>query len=246
MLAYSKVLKGRRKQMYLGFSWFEREPRFPQWRSGQRLLEGLDISLKEAGLDYVDLWRITLPEENPSDLAELQRIEEATVEAQAKAKQQGKARFTGVSTHNRVWLKSMIEEYPKQMEVVLFPYTPKTRELPADSLFQTIQKQQVGVFGIKPFASNALFQGDSSASSPHREEDDRRARLAIRNVLVNPAITAPIPGMVNITHVDNVVKAVAERRRLDAQEKAELERASEQMWARLQPDYEWLRGWEYV
>ncbi len=56
----------------------------------------------------------------------------------------------------------------------------------------------MGVFGIKPFADNALFKGDGTPESPHREEDDRRARLALRYILGNPAITAPIPGLINM------------------------------------------------
>jgi aryl-alcohol dehydrogenase-like predicted oxidoreductase len=246
VLAYSKVLKGRRNKMQLGFSWFEREARFAEWRTGKKLLEGLDMSLKETGLDYVDVWRITLPAENMPDLSELTRIEEAVVEALARAKKQGKARFTGVSTHNRVWLKSVIETYPKQMEVTLFPYTPRTKELPTDSLFAALRKQDVGAFGIKPFGSNSLFQGDSSQNNPHQKEDDERARLAIRWVLGNPAITAPIPGMINTHQVDNVARAVMEQRKLNVKEKARLDEACDQMWARLPDNYQWLKDWEYV
>ena len=246
ILAYSKVLKGRRDKIHLGFSWSDREPRFKEWRSGKRLLEGLEMSMKEAGLDYVDVWRVTMPAEELPDLAELQRIEEAFAEAASMAKKQGKARFTGISTHNRPWLKSMIEQYPKQIEVVLTPYTAKSKELPTDSVFSAIKRHDVGVFGIKPFASNALFQGDSSPASPYREEDDRRARLALRYVLGNPAITAPIPGMVNVHQVDNAARAVMERRKLDLHEQAELDQASDQMWARLPPHYQWLKNWEYV
>jgi predicted aldo/keto reductase-like oxidoreductase len=113
-------------------------------------------------------------------------------------------------------------------------------------VFAAIRKYDVGVFGIKPFASNALFQGDSSPASPYREEDDRRARLALRYVLGNPAITAPIPGMVNVHQVDNAARAVMERRKLDLHEQAELDQASDQMWARLPPHYQWLKNWEYV
>jgi len=168
------------------------------------------------------------------------------VESLAKAKQQGKARFTGVSTHNRVWLKSMIEMYPEQMQVVLFPYTANTKELPTDSVFDGIKQYDVGVFGIKPFADNRLFLGDGSRNSPHAEEDDRRARLAIRYILNNPAITAPIPGLISAHQVDNAALAVRERRQLDLKEKAELEKAGRQMWARLDASHQWLRDWEYV
>ena len=40
--------------------------------------------------------------------------------------------------------------------------------------------------------------------------------------------------------------AVMERRELDREEKAQLDRLNEQMWANLPPDYEWLKDWEYV
>ncbi len=246
ILTYSKILKGRRGKIYFGFSWHTREPRYPEYRNAKRLLAAYEQSLKEAGLEYADLWRISLPMEGISDFGELLRVEEATVEALDKAKQQGKARFTGVSSHNRIWLRSMINQYTKQMEVVLFPYTASSKELPGDSIFDAIREKKTGVFGIKPFADNSLFSGDSSLNSPHAAEDDRKARLAIRYILGNDAITAPIPGLVNKHQVDNVAAAVAERRKLDRREKAELGQAGRRMWANLRPGYEWLRNWEYV
>jgi predicted aldo/keto reductase-like oxidoreductase len=118
--------------------------------------------------------------------------------------------------------------------------------LPTDSLFDAVRKHDVGVFGIKPFASNALFKGDGSSDSPHAAADDRRARLALRHVLANPAITAPIPGLISFHQVDNAVRAVKERRTLDRSEKAELKRATDRMWAGLSADYAWLRDWQYV
>ena len=246
ILAYSRVLKGRRNRIHFGFSWYSREPQNKEWRSAQKLVQGLEASMKEAGLDYVDVWRISLPKEGLPDLAELQRVEEATIEGLEIAKKQGKARFTGVSSHNRPWLKSLIEQNPKQIDVVLFPYTASSKELPTDSLFGAIRKHNVGVFGIKPFANNSLFKGDSSLGSPHKDEDDHRARLAIRYILGNDAISAPIAGLINIQQVENVAKAVAERRKLDAKEKARLDQAGTEMWASLRPGYEWLKNWEHV
>ena len=38
-----------------------------------------------------------------------------------------------------------------------------------------------------------------------------RARLALRYILCNDAITAPIPGLVHARHVDNCLAAIAER-----------------------------------
>jgi aryl-alcohol dehydrogenase-like predicted oxidoreductase len=246
IMAYRQALQGRRDKIYFGFSWHTREPRYKEWRTGTKLIEGLDMSLKEVGLDYVDLWRVSLPMEAPGDMGEMRMVEEATVEALEKARRQGKARFTGVSSHNRVWLKYMIETYPAQIQVVLFPYTADSKELPGDSLFDALRQHNVGAFGIKPFGDNALFTGDSTLSHAEAAEDDRRARLAIRYILGNPAITAPIPGMINTHQVENIAQAVAERRKLDRKEKAELDEAGKRMWANLRPGYEWLRQWEYV
>jgi predicted aldo/keto reductase-like oxidoreductase len=187
-----------------------------------------------------------LPQGRISDIDELEATEHGAVEALAMAKKQGKARFTGISTHNRVWLKSMIEDYPQQMEVVLFPYTASSKTLPYDSLFETIKKYDVGVLGIKPFADRALFEGNSALNSPTAEEDSRRARMAIRYILSNPAITAPMAGMINIAQVDNAAKAIMERRELDEKERADLKKATDQMWAKLPSHYEWLRDWQYV
>ena len=163
-----------------------------------------------------------------------------------KAKQQGKARFAGFSSHDRPHIKQMIETYPNVIDVVLTPYTARTKVLPTDSVFEAIKQHEVGVFGIKPFASNSLFRGNSALNSPTAEEDSRIARLAIRNILGNPAITAPIAGLISPEQVDNVANAVKERRELDHQERADLEKAGHEMWARLPEHYCWLRDFECV
>jgi aryl-alcohol dehydrogenase-like predicted oxidoreductase len=249
ILAYSTVLQGRRDKMYFGFSWHTREPRYDEWRTADKLLEGFQMSLKEAKLEYVDLWRISLPMAGITDMGILNQIEESTVEALRRARQRGLTRHTGVSSHNRQWLKYLVERYPNEIEVVLFPYTADSKVLPDDSLFDSIKKADAGAFGIKPFADNSLFAGNSAPASPQFEEDNKRARLAIRYVLENQAITAPIPGLISVQQVENVVQAIAERKRegrLSKQQRSELEMATRGMWARLRPGYEWLRDWENV
>jgi putative methionine-R-sulfoxide reductase with GAF domain len=149
----------------------------------------------------------------------------------------GMARHVGFSSHDRRWIKFMIEYFP-QVEVVCFPFTTMSKTAPTDSLFDALKKCDVGAFGIKPFGAGSLFQGAA-------EESDRRARLAIRYILLTNTVV-PIPGMEKPTQVENVAKAVKERRELDAKEQAELRGVSSRMWANLPPKYEWLRDWEYV
>ncbi len=230
----SKALKGRRDKMYLGFSNISQEPRRESYRTAKKMMEGLDNLLKAANLEYADLWRITCLEPSGrhtfNTSCEIAKVLE-------KAKKQGKVRFGGFSAHDRRWIKFMIEYFP-QIDCVCFPFTTMTKAAPKDSLFDALKKCDVGAFGIKPFAGSSLFKGN-------REEDDRRARLAIRYILHSNTVI-PIPGLIDVRHVENVAKAVMERRELDLKELAELEGVGKEMWAKLPPNYQWLKDWEYV
>jgi aryl-alcohol dehydrogenase-like predicted oxidoreductase len=244
ILTYSRVLKDRRDRMYFGYSWHVRESRFPEWRPVDQLKQGLETGLKEAGLDHVDVWRISLLEQSSQhSTAELDDVAAAL----DWAKQTGRARFTGVSSHDRPHLRHIITTYPDQIDVILTPYTADTRVVTDESgLWATIQQQKVGWLGIKPFASNSLFQGDSTPTSPHAAEDNRLARLALRYILCNPAISAPIPGLISVQQVDNAALAVKERRALDLAERRTLQRAMDRAWAALPDNYRWLEQWKYV
>ena len=243
VLAYSAALKGRRDKMFFGYSWAEKESRNREYRSANKLMQALDEGLRAASLDYVDLWRITCFEQGGEHTY---NESEEMVAALDTAKKQGKARFTGISSHDRRWLKWMVSEYPAQIEVILTPYTAKTKLLPEESLFDAVKKHDVGVFGIKPFASNSLFKGNSAPNNPYAEEDNERARLAVRYILGNLSITAPIPGLVSRQQVENMVRSVKERRQLDAKETRTLGNAAVEAWARLPEEYQWLKAWEYV
>ena len=241
ILTYAKALKGRRDKMYLGYSWYERESRFEDWRSADKLLQGFDQGLREAGLEYVDVWRISAMMGGENTDAEVEEM----IHAYNKAHAQGKARFLGVSSHSREWLKHVIEKY-RQFSVILTPYTAASKVKPEDSLFDAVKKQDVGVFGIKPFSSGSLFKDGAGAGGVHTDGDDELARLALRYILSNDAITAPIPGLISVRQVDNAVRAVKERRELDMTETARLGEAATDMMASLPQEYHWLREWEWV
>jgi aryl-alcohol dehydrogenase-like predicted oxidoreductase len=242
VLAYSETLRGRRDSMYLGFSWYQEEMRNENFRTVDSLLGTLDKGMRQAKLDYVDLWRITMHEQSSRHTnAEVDEM----MSALEKARKQGKCRMCGFSSHDRPHIKWMIETYPEVVQVVVTPYTAKSKVLPTDSVFDAITEHGIGFFGIKPFAGTSLFKGDSSPDSPTRDQDDRLARMAIRYILCNPAITAPIPGIINTQQVDNVAKAVQEPE-LDEAEAMELSTAMDEAWARLPDNYQWLKSWEYV
>jgi aryl-alcohol dehydrogenase-like predicted oxidoreductase len=252
--AYSKALEGRRDRMHLGWSWYELEARNRNQCTGDALMKVFDDSLRVCKQEYVDLWRIVCGVDGSRGrdgrwvYPHSERESAGIAEGLRRAKQSGKARATGISSHDMPWLKYMMETFPDVIDVVITPYTAKTKMMPNDEtgFFAALQRCDCGFFGIKPFAGNSLFQGDSSPGNPHEETDNRLARLAIRYILCNPHITAPIPGMINAQQVDNVALAVAERRALDVEEQAELHAAMERTWANLPYHYQWLRNWEYI
>lgn len=230
----AKALKGRRDKMYLALSHGAKEVRNENFRTAKKLLGSLDELLRDSSQEYTDLWRITCME--PGGRHTFDTACEI-VEALETAKKQGKARFIGFSTHDRRWIKFMIDYFP-QIDVVCFPFTTMSKAAPKDSVFQALKKHDVGAFGIKPFAAGSLFSGE-------REEDLKRARLAIRYIL-NTQTVIPIPGLQSIAEVDNVAKAIRERRELDVKEKAELRGLNDQVMASLPSHYEWLKNWQYV
>lgn len=241
---YAEAVRGRRDDVYFGYSFGAHESRFPNWGASlAKMKESFDGGLKAARLEYVDLWRITM-HENTSKRNTPQEIEIA-MEVLDWAKKSGRARFTGVSSHDRPWIAEAVVEYP-QLEVIVTPYTAKTKQKPEGSMFESLKKNDVGMIGIKPFASGSVFKSRGQPDSATKEEDDKIARMVLRNVLCCDALTAAIPGLVTIDQVENAVKAVREPREFDEAETAYYEEVTKDMFARLPQKYQWLSDWEWV
>lgn len=235
---YGLALQGsRREKFYLNCGMWPDCPRDEKWRKKEALLKTLEDGLKSAKQEYFDIWRIVTDDRGRHDDAD----NEEFIAAVELAKKQGKVRFGGASSHSHKWLTHMAETYPKSIQVMIFPYTVKTEELPKSSLFEAVRKYDIGTLGIKPFGSNSLFHGAADA-----EEMSRRARMTLRYILGNPAITAPIPGLATIEEVDNAAAAVAEVRKLSKREEEEVVAMTDEMYDNLPPQYEWLKDWQYV
>jgi len=241
VMIYAEAVKGRREEVYMGFDWtMARTPEIAG--SIEKLKQGLDDGLKKSGLDYVDLWRITLREQTTrNSVREIENV----MAALEWGKKAGKARFTGISTHHRPWIADAVSKYP-QMEVVVTPYSAGSKQKPIGSMFDALRKYHVGLIAIKPFASGNLFASRGAPDSPTKAEDDERARVALRYVLNSEVLSATIPGLITVDQVTNAVTAVKERRRFDVADTARHQQLAASMWRRLPPDYEWLREWEWV
>jgi len=241
VVAYAEALGKRREEIYFGFDWTGgRDPAIAG--SLEKMKEQLDEGLNKTGLDYVDVWRVTLREQ--TTLNTQQQIENVMA-ALEWGKKTGKARFTGVSTHHRPWIAEAVAKYP-QLEVVITPYSAGSKEKPVGSMFDALRKHDVGMIGIKPFASGTVFKSRGEPNSATKEEDDDRARLALRHVLSCDVLTAAIPGLITVDQVKNAARTVNERREFDLAETERFRQMTERMWADLPGHYQWLKDWEWV
>ena len=124
---------------------------------------------------------------------------------------------------------------------------PQDKEESSTSLIAAVKKNNVGWFGIKPFASGSVFRSRGAPESPTKADDDECARLTLRYVLrSNDALTAPIPGLITVDQVKNAARAVTERRNFDLAEARRYDEVVSERWASLPEDYQWLREWEWA
>jgi predicted aldo/keto reductase-like oxidoreductase len=241
VMAYAEALGKRREEIYLGFDWSGgRDPNVAG--SLERMKGQLDEGLQRAGLDYVDVWRVTLREQTTRNT---EKEIDTIAEALAWGKKTGKARFTGVSTHHRPWIAEAVAKHP-ELEVIITPYAAGSKEKPVGSMFDAFRKHDVGMIGIKPFASGNVFQSLGQPDSATKQEDDERARMCLRYALCSDVLTASIPGLITVDQVANAAKAVQERREFDLAEAQRFQQMTDQLWANLPRNYQWLKDWEWV
>jgi aryl-alcohol dehydrogenase-like predicted oxidoreductase len=241
VLVYAEALGKNRDKIYFGFDWWgARSPEIAG--SLDKMKQQLDQGLREAKLEYVDLWRVTMREQTTRNT---EKETETVMAALEWAKRTGKARFTGVSTHHRPWIADAVAKYP-QLEVIVTPYSAGSKEKPVGSMFEALRNHDVGFIGIKPFASGSVFKSGGKPDSATRQEDDDRARLALRYVLCCDVLSCAIPGLITVDQVKNAAAAVKERRQFDVAEAERFDALVAEMWANLPENYQWLRHWEWV
>jgi uncharacterized protein len=179
------ALQGRRKDIIL-------ETKTPA-KTKEEALKDLEISLKELGTDYVDIWHL----HNRSTPAE---ISDELFEAQRLAKQQGKIRFAGVSLH--YGMKEMIPHLVKlgQTDIILTAYNfsmPPDMEI--EEKIALARKAGIGIIAMKVMAGgfarikrgDRLYSNDPKVLTEKLQQPGAMAsafKWAIRNQYVATAI----------------------------------------------------------
>ena len=168
-------------------------------RSKGGLLSDLDTSLRELGTDFLDIWYLH-GRDRTSD------VSDEMLEAQQVAKQQGKIRFTGVSTHKP---KDMIPFLVKKgaVDVVLATYN-FTMDKGMSEAMEQAGNAGMGVVAMKVMAGGFRAGNPRRAFYPQLTKDGALL-AALKWVLKNPKVNTTIPSMTDNDQLEENLKAMA-------------------------------------
>ena len=161
-------------------------------------LAELDTSLKELNTDYLDVWHLHL-KNSP------QSISDDLLEAQRTAKQQGKIRFIGVSTHNLPAIADRILE--AKVDVVQPQYSFASDAASYGPAIERLSKAGVGLVAMKVMA-RAGGRGRGGAQQPQRPASFFSA--ALKWAIRNPAIATTVPSMTDNDQLEQNFRAMSE------------------------------------
>ena len=161
--------------------------------TGRGILTEIETSLKELNTDYMDVWHLH-GLDNPS------QITDELAEAQRKAKQQGKIRFVGVSTHNLPAIVDRVIE--AKIEVVQAQYNFASAASYGPAL-RKLHQAGVGLIAMKVMA-----KAGRRSSAPQRPPNF--ASAALKWAIKNPAVATTVPSMTDIDQLQENFRAMSE------------------------------------
>jgi predicted aldo/keto reductase-like oxidoreductase len=167
-------------------------------------LQDLETSLRELGTDHLDIWHM-----HARDSA--QAINDECVDAWLTAKQQGKVRFIGVSTHNPNAIVDRVLAVGK-FDVVLSTYNFSVGTN-NDATYKRLSDAGIGLVAMKVMAPVAGGRGGRrggpAAAAPPAVPG--RALAALKWVLRNPLISVAIPSMTDMDQLEENFRALTEK-----------------------------------
>lgn len=165
----------------------------------ESLLKDLDKSLTELKTDYIDIWYLHA-KDSPN------AIRDDMIEAQQIAKQQGKIRFAGMSTHALPkMLPWVVQRKPFDVVLTVYNFAMGTS---MDETIAQVADAGVGVVAMKVMAGGfrSLKPSDPIAEKLHR---DGAMLAALKWVVARPKIATTIPSMTDMEQLDDNLQAMA-------------------------------------
>jgi uncharacterized protein len=161
-------------------------------------LKELETSLKELGTDYLDVWLLhgaSTPE----------AISDELVDAQRTAKQQGKARFIGISTHQLPAVADRLIETKLDVVIAQYNFTSDPSWGPAT---EKLSKAGVGLVAMKVMAGGTR-PSRRGAPKPQMQRPNA-ATAALKWVLKNSAIATTVPSMTDMDQLEQNFRVMGE------------------------------------
>jgi hypothetical protein len=154
--------------------------------TGAGILAELDTSLKELGTDHLDVWLLHM-KDNPA------QISDELVEAQRRAKQAGKVRFIGMSTHQLPAVVDRVIEAKLDIVQAQYSYASAATFTAA---IDKLNQAGIGVVAMKVMAQAGRGRGRGGAAPPPVAPE--RPAAALKWAIKNPAIATTVPSMTDI------------------------------------------------
>jgi hypothetical protein len=154
-------------------------------RTKKELLENLEMSLANLRTDHIDVYQL----HNVSSEKAWEKITSpgGAIEGLYEARDAGRAKHIGVTSHNPELLTRIVEE--EIFETAMIPFNYLATE-PEERLLPLCKKNGVGTVIMKPFGGGAFSE----------------ANTALKYVLANEAIDIVIPGMMSEAEVEENVR----------------------------------------
>ena len=166
-------------------------------RTGAGILTELETSLKELNTDYLDVWLL-------HGLGTPEQISDDLVDAQRKARQQGKVRFIGVSTHTLPAIVDRVIETKLEVVQAQYNFASAAEWGPA---LEKLNQAGVGLVAMKVMA-RARGRGRGTAAPPR---PSNFAPAALKWAIKNPAIATTVPSMTDIDQLEQNFAVMAQQ-----------------------------------
>ena len=166
----------------------------------------IEKSLGNLRTDHIDLYQV----HNPS-MEQLDTVlaKGGALEALKEAKEAGKIGHIGLTAHSTAVFERALEL--DWAETIMFPYN--IVESQGEELIRKCQEKNIGFIAMKPLAGGAIVNGT----------------LALRYVCSNPAVTVVIPGMAEVSELEENIKACTDTTPLTQRELSEMEEIRHQL-----------------
>lgn len=175
-------------------------------RTKDAMRADIETSLGNLRTDYIDLYQV----HNPS-MEQLEQVmgEDGALQALQEAKAEGKIGHIGLTAHSTAVFEKALEL--DWVETIMFPYNIVENQ--GEELIRRCTEKNIGFIDMKPLAGGAI-------------ED---ASLALRYICANRDVTVVIPGMAEMTELDQNIRACEDEAPLSEEELQKMEEIKQQL-----------------